>query len=115
MIVDGTNISMFRGDSESLTITLYDDLGNNVDFIAGDTVYFTVKESMQTNVKTLQKIVKEFRNGKASRRGARRSGEIRKGLRVLCERGAWNSSKSKSIVFALSVCGGQLSALGSDF
>lgn len=65
MIVDGTNLSMFRGDSESLTITLYDALGNIVDFIAGDTVYFTVKESMQTNVKTLQKIVKEFRDGKA--------------------------------------------------
>jgi len=65
MKIDGTNLSMIRGDSECITITLYNSEGDVVKFEEGDTVYFTVKENLQTNVKIIQKVIKEFRDGKA--------------------------------------------------
>lgn len=39
MTITGTKLSMVRGDSESITVT------SSRPFTAGDTVYFTVRES----------------------------------------------------------------------
>ena len=64
MTVNGTNISMIRGDTENIEIsmTLNDEV---VAFVTGDTVYFTVKTSPDTIVKTFQKTVTSFVGGKA--------------------------------------------------
>ena len=44
MKVNGTDLAMIRGDSESITLSLKD--GEAViSFVTGDTVYFTVKRS----------------------------------------------------------------------
>jgi len=44
MKVNGTDLAMIRGDSESITLSLKD--GEVVtSFVTGDTVYFTVKRS----------------------------------------------------------------------
>jgi hypothetical protein len=65
MKVKGTNLSMIRGDSESITISY--DARNDTEtlFEDGDIVYFTVKYSVNSEKKLLQKIVTEFDNGKA--------------------------------------------------
>lgn len=65
MKVNGTNISMIRGDSESITISCTDINNLPVAFVFGDTVYFTVKEKTTNVEKTLQKTVITFDNGKA--------------------------------------------------
>ncbi len=65
MRITGTSISMIRGDSESIVVSCRDINGNPVPFEPGDTVYFTVKETVNTDVKLLQKQVTEFENGKA--------------------------------------------------
>lgn len=64
MIIQGTNISFTRGDSKSIVVKCKE---NNVDvpFKEGDTIYFTVKESIYTERKILQKIITEFDEGKA--------------------------------------------------
>ncbi len=53
MTLSGTNISMTRGDTETLTIRC------SVPFEDGDTVYMTVRESVEAPV-AFQKIVREF-------------------------------------------------------
>lgn len=65
MKVRGTNLSMIRGDSESITISY--DARNKEDilFEDGDTVYFTVKYSVRSETKVMQKIITQFDNGKA--------------------------------------------------
>ena len=65
MKVKGTNLSMIRGDSESITISY--DARNDKDilFEDGDIVYFTVKYSVNSEKKLLQKIITEFVNGQA--------------------------------------------------
>lgn len=65
MIVKGTSLKMTRGDSEQLTVYREDSSGTQIDFETGDTVYFTVKTSIDTEVKTLQKTVTSFTDGKA--------------------------------------------------
>ena len=64
MKVNGTDLAMIRGDSESITLSLKE--GNAViSFVTGDTVYFTVKRSPIVDEIALQKIVTEFHDGKA--------------------------------------------------
>ena len=53
MTLSGTNISMTRGDTETLTIRC------SVPFEDGDTVYMTVRESVEAPV-AFQKIVRDF-------------------------------------------------------
>ncbi len=59
MKVSGTDLSMIRGDSESIILSLKKD-GNMIPFNQGDTVYFTVKQSSTTEKIALQKIITEF-------------------------------------------------------
>ncbi len=64
MIVDGTNLSMIRGDTETLiAMQFLDEI--LVPIENGSTVYFTVKKSLDTEEKTLQKVVTTFTDGKA--------------------------------------------------
>lgn len=66
MRVNGTDIYMTRGDSETFRVSLYD---KTIDakryFVDGDIVYFTVKTSTQTQTKLIQKIITEFEDGEA--------------------------------------------------
>jgi hypothetical protein len=59
MKVNGTDLAMIRGDSESITLSLKDGAAV-VPFVTGDTVYFTVKKSSLVDEIALQKIVTEF-------------------------------------------------------
>ena len=65
MEIQGTNISMIRGDSEAIKISCRDENGVDIPFVEGDIVYFTVKRSTSTEEKILQKIVTEFTKGVA--------------------------------------------------
>ena len=65
MEIQGTNISMIRGDSESIKVSCKDAQGIDVPLEDGDTLYFTVKKSTYTEEKILQKIVSEFTEGVA--------------------------------------------------
>lgn len=65
MIIQGTNISMTRGDSETIKVTVKDTLGNVVPLVTGDTIYFTVREYIQSTTKIIEKIITEFDDGKA--------------------------------------------------
>jgi hypothetical protein len=65
MKVQGTNISMIRGDSEEIKVSCRTESGVDFHFAEGDTVYFTVKKNTNTEEKTLQKIVTEFIEGVA--------------------------------------------------
>lgn len=59
MKVNGSNLTMIRGDSESIVLSLKrDDV--IIPFNQGDTVYFTVKRRYSTEDITLQKIITEF-------------------------------------------------------
>ena len=53
MILTGTNISMTRGDTETLTIRC------SVPFEDGDVVYMTVREDAESPVQ-FQKVIEEF-------------------------------------------------------
>lgn len=65
MNVDGTNISMTRGDSEFIEVSCSDEYGNKVDFEDGDVIYFTVKHTINNTDKIIQKVVTSFTNGNA--------------------------------------------------
>lgn len=58
MQIKKSNISMTRGDSESITVRC-SAAGERVPFAAGDTVYFTVREDAEADI-ALQKTVTEF-------------------------------------------------------
>lgn len=61
MIVDGTNLSMIRGDTESITISIRDQYEDPIVLKTGeDTVYFTVKLNTTVQEKVLQKIITNF-------------------------------------------------------
>ena len=62
MIISGENIYMTRGDTEVLNISLELEDGDEPLLEDGDTLYFTVKTSPETPVKTIQKIVTDFGN-----------------------------------------------------
>jgi hypothetical protein len=59
MKVNGTDLAMIRGDSESITLSLKDGAAV-VPFVTGDTVYFTVKGSPIVDEIALQKTITEF-------------------------------------------------------
>lgn len=65
MIVNGTDMSMVRGDTESITIKMQDKDGVKVPFVDGDILYMTVKRSGTTTRKILQKVVNSFTDGNA--------------------------------------------------
>lgn len=65
MKIFGTSISMIRGDSESITISLKDNNGDSLYFEDGDTLFLTVKDSINTDIITLQKIVNTFQDNQA--------------------------------------------------
>lgn len=67
MRIDGTNLSMIRGDSESITVSCKDGdtgaqivLENNL-----DTIYFTVKLNTAVSTYIFQKRITEFDQGSA--------------------------------------------------
>ena len=63
MEIQGYNISMIRGDTETIKVSCEDTQGVGVPLEDGDTLYFTVKRSTSTEEKILQKIVTEFPDG----------------------------------------------------
>lgn len=63
MIIDGTNLEMIRGDTETITIEIDDE---TLKFIDGDVIHFTIKKSPYETVKVLQKIVTSFSDGVAT-------------------------------------------------
>ena len=65
MIVQGTNLSMIRGDSETIQINLTDELNNPFLLSEGDTVYFTVKLNTKVEEKIFQKVITQFEDGMA--------------------------------------------------
>lgn len=65
MNVNGQNLSMTRGDSETITVALYDLNETQVPFNTGDTVYFTIKSHPSQTEKILQKIITIFNSGSA--------------------------------------------------
>ena len=65
MKIKGTNISMTRGDSEAIKVTVKDTLGNIVPLVIGDTIYFTVRENLLSPTKIIEKIITEFVDGQA--------------------------------------------------
>ena len=65
MKINGTDITMIRGDSECIYVTVVDTSGEPVPLREGDTIYFTVKTSTQTEKKIIQKVVTVFEDGGA--------------------------------------------------
>ena len=64
--VQGQNISMIRGDNESITVFCCNSDGNPIPFQNGDTVYLTVKSTTCTDKKLFQKVITQFTpDGKA--------------------------------------------------
>lgn len=66
MRINGTDIYMIRGDSESITVSCQKaDDGSKVNFVDGDIIYFTVKYSVNSEKKVLQKVITDFVDGNA--------------------------------------------------
>jgi hypothetical protein len=60
MIISGTNLSMTRGDSESITVKMVDGDGASIVFATGDTVYLTVRSDTASSTVALQKVISTF-------------------------------------------------------
>ena len=65
MKIQGTNISMTRGDSEAIKVTVKDISGNIIPLVSGDTIYFTVRENLLNPTKIIERIITEFDDGEA--------------------------------------------------
>lgn len=65
MIINGTKLSMIRGDTESITISIKDTEGELIPLVIGDTVYFTMKKNMNNETKVIQKVITSFTDGSA--------------------------------------------------
>ena len=65
MKVVGTNISMTRGDSETITISCWDEDNIFIPLVSGEIIFFTVKENTSTTTIIIQKIINIFTDGKA--------------------------------------------------
>lgn len=65
MKIQGTNISMTRGDSEAIKVTVKDTSGNIIPLVSGDTIYFTVRENLLNPTKIIERIITEFDDGEA--------------------------------------------------
>ena len=59
------NISMIRGDTEGIVVSVKTKNGKLKPLVEGDTIYFTVKESIHTDEILLQKVITTFDDGKA--------------------------------------------------
>ena len=57
MKITGKNISMTRGDSETITVSCIDINGLPLSLVDGDIIYFTVKENTKTTTKLIQKSI----------------------------------------------------------
>ena len=64
MKIKDNDISIVRGDTESLTIQLLNGDGSEILLSNGDIVYFTVKRNTTTDIKILQKVITSFGSGK---------------------------------------------------
>ena len=65
MKIQGTNISMTRGDSEAIKVAVKDTLGNVIPLLSGDTIHFTVRKHTLSTTKIIEKIITEFDDGEA--------------------------------------------------
>lgn len=65
MKIQGNSLSMVRGDSESIVVSFEDSNGLSIPLVTGDIIYFTVKPSVNTSIKSFQKVVTTFVDGKA--------------------------------------------------
>jgi len=65
MKITRNNISMIRGDSETITVSCKDSNKADIPLVTGDTVYFTIKNTVNDIEKILQKVITEFVNGTA--------------------------------------------------
>lgn len=66
MRINGTDIFITRGDSETFEVKLEDyETNEQINLISGDLVYFTVKTSTQTTTILIQKEITEFEDGEA--------------------------------------------------
>lgn len=65
MEINGTNLSMTRGDSKTITVSCKDQNGNKIILDTGDTVYFTVKRNPMVSEILIQKIITIFNEGDA--------------------------------------------------
>lgn len=65
MKINGTNLTMIRGDTEAIKLTVKNNLGEVIPLDLGDTVYFTVKTSPNLKTKIMQKVITEFNEGLA--------------------------------------------------
>ena len=65
MEIQGYNILMIRGDTETIKVLCQDIQGNAVPFNIGDILYFTMKKDINVENKILQKIITEFVDGVA--------------------------------------------------
>ncbi len=63
MEIQGYNISMTRGDTETIKVSCKDAQGVDVPLEDGDTLYFTVKRFVGTEEKEMQKVIPEFPDG----------------------------------------------------
>ena len=63
MKIQGYNISMIRGDTETIKVSCKNDKGESIPFEDGDILYFTVKQSVNTEQKEIQKVITEFPEG----------------------------------------------------
>lgn len=64
MNIRGTNISITRGDSGSITLDILEN-GENYILSTGDVIYFTVKDSIYSDVIIFQKVIDSFGDGVA--------------------------------------------------
>ena len=64
MVIDGKNLTITRGDTDNITVTIKEN-DIQVPLVDGDTVYLTVKKSINDKVIILQKIITAFTEGSA--------------------------------------------------
>lgn len=64
-VLSGSNLSMIRGDSESLTIHRTDVNKATVPFVEGDTLRLTVRQFALDVAAVIAKTITEFKDGKA--------------------------------------------------
>ena len=60
MQIKGTNMTMIRGDSETIFVSMEDAENEKVAFKTGDTLRMTIKDSLKSAVNILQKVITEF-------------------------------------------------------
>lgn len=66
MEVAGTDVTMIRGDSESMLVSMKKKkTKEKVPFIEGDTVYLTIRDQLTSKDQIFQQIITEFDEGNA--------------------------------------------------